>query len=73
MLVDQKGKAIVFGGAPNLGFSIANGESPFNPLTLVDGPWPHGNEVVIDKSDRRASTSTSATRSASRRKARSRS
>ena len=49
-LIDQKGKAIVFGGAPNLGFSIANGDSPFNPLTLVDGTWPGANEVVIDKS-----------------------
>ena len=28
LLVDQKGKAIVFGGAPNLGFSIANPQSP---------------------------------------------
>ena len=34
-LVDQKGKAITFGGAPNLGFSIANGDSPFNPLHLI--------------------------------------
>ena len=32
LLVDQKGKAIVFGGAPNLGFSIANPQSPFNVL-----------------------------------------
>src|SRR5262245_33151675 len=49
-LIDRNGKAIVFGGAPNLGFSIANGNSPFNPLTLVDGTWPGANEVVIDKS-----------------------
>jgi putative ABC transport system permease protein len=48
-LVDRKNKAIVFGGAPNLGFSIENGDSPFNPLTLVSGAWPHGNEVVIDE------------------------
>jgi putative ABC transport system permease protein len=47
-LIDQKGKAIVFGGAPNLGFSIANPESPFNVLTLVDGAWPKGDQVVID-------------------------
>ncbi|MFL5953445.1 MAG: ABC transporter permease [Gaiellaceae bacterium] len=47
-LVDRKGKAIVFGGAPNLGFSIENGDSPFNPLKLVSGAWPHGGEVVID-------------------------
>ncbi len=41
------GKAIAFGGAPNLGFSVTGG-SPFNPLTLVGGTWPHGDEVVID-------------------------
>ena len=37
------------GGAPNLGFAIAEGDSPFNPLTLVEGEWPGPNEVVIDK------------------------
>jgi putative ABC transport system permease protein len=47
-LVDAKGKAIVFGGAPNLGFSIANGDSSFNPLKLVEGSWPKAGEVVID-------------------------
>jgi putative ABC transport system permease protein len=49
-LIGKDGKAIVYGGAPNLGFSIANGDSPFNPLVLVDGAWPAANEVVIDKS-----------------------
>jgi putative ABC transport system permease protein len=49
-LIGKDGKAIVYGGAPNLGFSIANGNSPFNPLTLVEGRWPGPNEVVIDKS-----------------------
>jgi ABC-type antimicrobial peptide transport system permease subunit len=49
-LIGDDGKAVVYGGAPNLGFSIANPESPFNPLTLVDGRWPGPNEVVIDKS-----------------------
>jgi putative ABC transport system permease protein len=48
-LIDRDNKAIVFGGAPNLGFAIANGESPFNPLTLVEGGWPGPNEVVIDE------------------------
>jgi putative ABC transport system permease protein len=43
------GKTIAFGGAPNLGFSVTGG-SPFNPLTLVSGQWPHGREVVIDAS-----------------------
>jgi putative ABC transport system permease protein len=47
-LIGDDGKAIVYGGAPNLGFSIANGESPFNPLDLVEGAWPKANEVVID-------------------------
>ena len=50
-LIDQDGKVIQFGlgGAPNLGFSIANPQSPFNPLTLVSGHWPGPGEVVIDK------------------------
>ncbi len=47
-LIDRKGKAIVFGGAPNLGFSIARADSPFNVLTLVAGAWPAGKQVVID-------------------------
>ena len=50
-LIDEDGKVIQFGlgGAPNLGFSIANPKSPFNPLTLVSGHWPGPGEVVIDK------------------------
>jgi putative ABC transport system permease protein len=49
-LIGRDGKAVVYGGAPNLGFSIANGASRFNPLKLVSGSWPGPNEVVIDKS-----------------------
>jgi putative ABC transport system permease protein len=49
-LIGKNGKAIVYGGAPNLGFSIANGDSRFNPLTLVDGAWPGPGEVVVDRS-----------------------
>ena len=49
-LIGDDGKAIVYGGAPNLGFSIANGNSVFNPLTLIDGKWPGPGEVVIDQS-----------------------
>ncbi|MEX2255416.1 MAG: FtsX-like permease family protein [Acidimicrobiia bacterium] len=49
-LIGADGKAIVYGGAPNLGFSIANGDSVFNPLELVAGEWPGAGEVVIDKS-----------------------
>jgi putative ABC transport system permease protein len=48
-LIGDDGKAIVYGGAPNLGFSISRGDSPFNPLTLVEGEWPSGDEVVIDE------------------------
>jgi putative ABC transport system permease protein len=49
-LIGKDGKAIVYGGAPNLGFSIARGESRFNPLQLVSGTWPKANDVVVDKS-----------------------
>ncbi|HEX6662485.1 MAG TPA: FtsX-like permease family protein [Gaiellaceae bacterium] len=48
-LIGKNGKAIVYGGAPNLGFSIARGKSRFNPLILVSGAWPTGNDVVVDK------------------------
>jgi putative ABC transport system permease protein len=49
-LIGKNGKAIVYGGAPNLGFSIANGASRFNPLKLVEGAWPQRGDVVIDES-----------------------
>ena len=49
-LIGRDGKAVVYGGAPNLGFSIARPNSPFNRLTLVTGSWPSANEVVVDKS-----------------------
>ena len=49
-LIGKDGKAIVYGGAPNLGFSIADGDSVFNPLKLVEGSWPGPGDVVIDKS-----------------------
>jgi putative ABC transport system permease protein len=49
-LIGKDGKAIVYGGAPNLGFSIASGTSRFNPLTLVEGSWPGPGEVVVDES-----------------------
>ncbi|MDQ3066764.1 MAG: ABC transporter permease, partial [Actinomycetota bacterium] len=48
-LIGRDGKAVVKGGAPNLGFSISDGDSPFNPLALEEGSWPGPNEVVIDK------------------------
>ena len=48
VLIDEEGEAIV-GNAPSIGFSIANGNSPFNPLRLVEGGWPGSNEIVIDE------------------------
>ncbi|MBA3565374.1 MAG: FtsX-like permease family protein [Actinobacteria bacterium] len=48
-LIGDDGKAVVYGGAPNLGFSIANPDSRFNPLTLVNGEWPGANEIIVDK------------------------
>jgi putative ABC transport system permease protein len=48
--IGDDGKAIVYGGAPNLGFSIANGDSRFNPLDLVEGSWPAAGQVVVDAS-----------------------
>ena len=49
-LIGEDGKAIVYGGAPNLGFSVTAGDSPFNPLTLVQGAWPKAGELVVDES-----------------------
>jgi putative ABC transport system permease protein len=46
--IGDNGKAVVFGGAPNLGFSISDPTSPFNSLTLLDGHWPGNDEVVVD-------------------------
>jgi putative ABC transport system permease protein len=47
-LIGKDGKAIVFGGAPNLGFSVDPALPQFNSLTLVSGSWPAPGEVVID-------------------------
>ena len=72
-LIGDDGKAVVSGGAPNLGFSIANGDSVFNPLTLVDGGLAGSERGRRRQGDRRRSrTSRSARRSACRRRARSR-
>jgi putative ABC transport system permease protein len=48
-LIGKDGKAIVFGGAPNLGFSVDPTQPKFNSLTLVEGRWPRSGEVVIDQ------------------------
>ncbi len=49
-LIGSDGKAIVFGGAPNLGFSVDPSKPGFNTLTLTQGAWPGADEVVIDVS-----------------------
>ncbi len=49
-LIDKNGKAIVFGGAPNLGFSVDPSQPQFNSLTLAKGAWPKAGEVIIDQS-----------------------
>ena len=49
-LIGKNGKAIVFGGAPNFGFSVDPSQPEFNSLTLVDGAWPKSGEVVVDRS-----------------------
>ena len=38
----------MFGGAPNLGFSVNPDRPEFNSLSLVSGAWPTAGEVVID-------------------------
>ena len=48
-LIGEDGKAIVFGGAPNLGFSVDPARPEFNSLTLVEGAWPGPGEVVVDR------------------------
>jgi putative ABC transport system permease protein len=46
----KNGKAIAFGGAPNLGFSVDPKYPQFSSLRLSKGAWPGANEVVIDTS-----------------------
>lgn len=48
-LIDDEGDAIVFGGAPNLGFSVDPSQPAFNTLQLVEGSWPGDGEVVVDE------------------------
>ena len=49
-LIGKNGKAIVFGGAPNIGFSVDPTQPRFNSLSLYKGAWPKAGEVIIDKS-----------------------
>src|SRR2546423_6669677 len=46
----KNGKAISFGGAPNLGFSVDPSRPQFSSLTISKGDWPNDNEVVVDTS-----------------------
>ena len=46
----KNGKAIAFGGAPNLGFSVDPRYPQFQSLTLTKGSWPGPRGVVIDTS-----------------------
>ena len=47
-LIGSNGKAIVFGGAPNIGFSVDPTQPDFNSLKLVSGAWPKAGDVVVD-------------------------
>ena len=49
-LIGKNGKAIAFGGAPNLGFSVDPTQPQFNSLTLEEGRWPKAGELVVDQS-----------------------
>jgi putative ABC transport system permease protein len=44
----KNGKAIAFGGAPNLGFSVDPRYPQFSSLKLSKGGWPGPNELVVD-------------------------
>jgi putative ABC transport system permease protein len=44
----HNGKAISFGGAPNLGFSVDPSKPQFSSLSLVSGHWPGPSQVVVD-------------------------
>ncbi len=49
-LIGKNGKVIVFGGAPNLGFSVDPDNPDLSSLTLSEGTWPKTDEVVVDQS-----------------------
>ncbi|HEY1597654.1 MAG TPA: FtsX-like permease family protein [Thermoleophilaceae bacterium] len=44
----KNGKAIAFGGSPNLGFSVDPKYPQFQSLKLSKGAWPGPNQVVVD-------------------------
>ena len=47
-LIGRDGKAVVNGGAPNLGFAIARASRPSTRSPSSRADWPGPNEVVID-------------------------
>jgi len=49
-LIGHDGKAISFGGAPNLGFNVRPDVPAFQTVELVSGAWPQSGQVVIDQS-----------------------
>ena len=48
-LIGRNGKAISYGGAPNLGFSVDRSLPELSSISFVDGTWPGPNEVVVDR------------------------
>jgi putative ABC transport system permease protein len=48
-LIGKNGKAISYGGAPNIGFSVDKNAPELSSITFASGTWPGPNEVVIDK------------------------
>ena len=51
-LIGKNGKAIIFGGAPNLGFSVDPASPDFNSLTLIEGNWPKARRARRRQVDR---------------------
>ena len=49
-LIGSNHKAIIFGGAPNLGFSVDPDNPDLSSLQLIQGNWPKAQELVVDKS-----------------------
>ena len=49
-LIGKNHKAIIFGGAPNLGFSVDPDNPDLSSLKLIQGTWPKAQELVVDKS-----------------------
>jgi putative ABC transport system permease protein len=48
-LIGKNGKAISYGGAPNIGFSVDKSLPELSSIEFTSGTWPGPNEVVVDK------------------------